>query len=199
MSTKKLRGAQLRKFRSDVAKLKKRGLLSARVDARSQKPTYYMRQQVAKFRDVLDKKASVITAPSHKEAKAYSRQLNTKFNKIVIPKKEGLTQRYNKKTHQIEASGEIYGNKVRRLIAKVPISRLEDLPEKAPSGRRYIYRVPFNTSYGTSYYTASDKADLIAFMTQYKHFNAETSGKYVELFEVLRSSLDETEGQEDDF
>lgn len=43
----------LRAFRSQVAALKKKGLVSKRVDARSQKPTRYMREKVKKLEPVL--------------------------------------------------------------------------------------------------------------------------------------------------
>lgn len=79
----------IRAFRSDVAKLKKLGLVSKRVDARSQRVTRYMRDQITRFDVVLKDQAKVL-----KVDRSISSQFNTldhKFNRIVVPSKKGET------------------------------------------------------------------------------------------------------------
>ena len=55
----------LREFRSDVARLKKLGLVSKKTDARKQSPTRYMRSLVRQFSDVLKGGAQVLNVPKN--------------------------------------------------------------------------------------------------------------------------------------
>lgn len=60
----------LRQFRSDVAKLKKLGLVSKKTDARKQQATRYMRNIVRTFSDVLKGEAQAFSVPRN-EIPAY--------------------------------------------------------------------------------------------------------------------------------
>ena len=90
----------LREFRSNVAQLKKLGLVSKRTDARKQKATRYMRDVVRSFADVLKGEAQVFSVPKS-EAAVYSgaghRTKNIgKSHKVVVPAPKGATVRRSK-------------------------------------------------------------------------------------------------------
>lgn len=126
MSTKKpkMTQAELRKFRSDVAKLKKAGL--TRVDARKQKPTRHMKNQLKKYRDVLDGNATVVTVPSTKVARQYDGKFEHKYNKVVVPKtKDVRNTRYDKKVGDIISTRDYPGGV--RLYSRYGKLSMEDM------------------------------------------------------------------------
>lgn len=83
----------VRNFRSSVAKLKKKGIVSPRVDARSQAPTRYMRAKVRKFADVLEGRAIAVAAPRHIREQYTSRDLLEARGRFLIAPKEFEHQR----------------------------------------------------------------------------------------------------------
>lgn len=86
----------LRQFRSDVAKLKKLGLVSKKTDARKQQPTRYMRSLVRSFADVLKGEAKVFSVPQ-KESTIYKEAGHrVKNKKVVIPTPHGEKVRRGK-------------------------------------------------------------------------------------------------------
>lgn len=54
MAKSKLSNSDLKKFRSEVARLKKAGLINPKIDARKQKPTRYMQQKIKRLKDVIE-------------------------------------------------------------------------------------------------------------------------------------------------
>ncbi len=187
MPTRKLTSSQLKQFRSDVAKLKKKGLVSGRVDARSQKPTRYMLEQVKKYDDVLKGKSTVVSTKKRKKAKEYSDRFKTKFDKVVVPKEPGERIRYSKKDDTIIGTSVRDGKKIRKRYSK---GELEDL-EKLPPG--YIYRIQFG---GGQIFSFDDKTDLIEFMHPYE-VNPKNPfrnwKKYVEVVSVTGDGDDDDE------
>lgn len=146
MSSKKLPPSQLRKFRSDVAKLKAKGLVSKSKDARKQEPTRYMLGQVKKYSDVLAGKATVVTVPKSSTAKEYSQLYRTKGKHVVVPSAKSERVRYNARTGQIV--GNYYrgrdedGEPIRitRMYPKTPlVNGTADLPQ----GPNIVYTIPF--------------------------------------------------------
>lgn len=127
MSSRKLTGAQLKKFRSDVARLKAKGLVGKRVDARSQKPTRYMREQVKQYQDVLDGKAKVLTVPKRKDARQFADTNRTKFNKVIVKAKPDETVSYSAKEKDIRITRRVKDKKVtRHIYAESPKSRIKE-------------------------------------------------------------------------
>lgn len=178
MSNKKLTNAQLKKFRGDVAKLKSKGLVGKKVDARSQKPTRYMLSQVKKYDDVLQGKATVAHTPTRAEAKAFSERYRIKGKSVVIPTKEGERVAYSKKTQSFSATRRVGGKKVtRELYPEMSKSR-------APSkSKNVLYVIPI----GNTRQSFDTWEDLVLFMEPYEQ-NPKNSykewEKYVEIVRV---------------
>lgn len=95
-STRKLTASQLRAFRSQVAALKRKGLVSPKIDARSQKPTRYMLEQVKKYADVLNGHATVLKVPKDVRDELKSAYA-VKRGRVVIPTTGSETAHYSKK------------------------------------------------------------------------------------------------------
>lgn len=80
-----LRGQDLKDFRRKVAVLKAKGVVSKRVDARSQKATRYMRDKVRKFQDVISGDVSAVRAKPDIRAK-YDGLIEQRGSFLLVPK-----------------------------------------------------------------------------------------------------------------
>lgn len=167
----RLTGKNLVRFRSDVAKLKSKGLVGPRVDARKQRPTRYMREQVAKFRDVLSGKARVVKVP-RKIAKEYEGTLRVKRSRVVIRTEKGESVRYDKKIGKVTTKRQSYGKNIRKVIIPNPTGD----PDKLPQGKQYRYTIPFANG---GRFTFPTLAELRRFMEGYGTYK--NWGRYVEV------------------
>jgi hypothetical protein len=120
--------ADLTHVKADLKRLKKAGLYTG--DLRK-KPTRHAKAQVKRFRDVLDKKAKLVTAPTQKQAREYKGVFKTKFRKIVVPVRSGEKVFYSKKTGELFSYRTEYGRKVKRRFPKrmLNVSDLDNLPQ----------------------------------------------------------------------
>lgn len=156
--------SDLRKFRSDVAKLKDAGLLSKSVDARSQKPTRHMKEQLRKYSDVLTGKAKAVRVDKAGREK-FKRAFAIKGDVVIVPVERGESNlRYNPKSRTITGKREAYGRTSR--TSHFPMTRWEDLPEIK---RGQVYSVPM----GPGYLSFDDKNEMALYM-------ATTSKEYKE-------------------
>lgn len=140
-SRQALSGPALKKFRSDVAKLKKVELVGKKVDARSQRPTRYMREQVKKYSDVLAGKAKVIHTPKRADAKEFAGSMRVKGKSVVVPivnKSERV--RYNSRTGEISSFARENGRTMRKVVKNKNID-LYDI-KTYPRGPNIRYRIP---------------------------------------------------------
>jgi len=161
MSTKKLTGAQVKKFRADVAKLKSKGLVSKRVDARSQKPTRYMRDQLKKYSDVLEGKAKVAHVPKRSDAKAFAEKFRVKGKSVVIPAKADEHIAYSKKNKAFSATRKTKSGKkiTREIYAEAPSKS-----RPPSSAKNVLYVIPL----GNSRQSFDTWEDLVLFMEPYE-------------------------------
>lgn len=189
MSSKKPTGAQLRKFRSDVAKLKAQGLTSARVDARSQKPTRHMLRKVKDYQDVLQGKAKVVHTKTRAQAKEFG-DLRHVGKSVVVPVINRTERvRYNAKTGEIVSSARENGRRVRKTIRAKSVD-LYNI-NTYPRGNNIRYRMPFGNSY-QQYDTPEDLfAEMFKYETKPKNPYKDWQ-KYVQIITVE----DEDEGDE---
>jgi hypothetical protein len=160
MSSKTLSASQLKKFRSDVAKLKSKGLVSARVDARAQKPTRHMREQVKKFEDVLSGRAKVVHTPKRSQAKEYADAFRVKGKSVVVPVEKGETVRFNKSSGKIVGTRRAYGKTIKKEYYTKRLDSVKDLPQ----GKGILYSVPL----GNGLRSFDDLDDLANFMFPYE-------------------------------
>jgi hypothetical protein len=88
-------GAELRSFRHNVSVLKRKGLVSPKVDARSVTPTKTLRAAIKKFSDVLSGNARVFTVPKGKTVGQYAEDYSIRgaHGHIVLPKSERLNRK----------------------------------------------------------------------------------------------------------
>jgi hypothetical protein len=79
---------ELKQFRRDVAILKKKGLLSKKYDARSVKPTRYLKGALKEFGDVLSGKATPVKVSKEKQAYYKKQGYRVKSGRVVVPHAE---------------------------------------------------------------------------------------------------------------
>lgn len=101
---KGLSGQALKQFRSDVAALKKKGIISAKVDARKQRDTKYMRAKVRKYQDVLKGTAIAVPAPKEVRQKYVEKGVLEARGKMLIAPREFANQRARLKRGLVEVS-----------------------------------------------------------------------------------------------
>lgn len=172
MSSKPLSASQLRKFRSNVAKLKSKGLVSARVDARSQRPTRHMLGQVKKFSDVLTGKSQVVTVKkgagksAAENAKQYEGTFKRKGRHLVVPKTDKADQvRFDAKSGKIKRYGKTPSGD--RYVSELDPKGIQRAGQsRFPEGPGILYRVPFG-SHGAAF-TFDSLKELYEFMTPYE-------------------------------
>lgn len=76
---------KLRAFRHDVAVLKKKGLVSEKYDARSVKPTKYLKEQIREFGAVLRGEAAPVKVSKEKIRHYKEQGYNVKNGRVVVP------------------------------------------------------------------------------------------------------------------
>lgn len=169
MSSKSLSGSQLRKFRSDVAKLKAKGLVSKRVDARSQQPTRHMLAQIKKFAPVLQGKASVVTVKKSNGksasdiAKAYEGQFARKGRRLVVPVVKGETARFDARSGQVKRLGKTA--KGERYVSTITPSMGAQASD-FPKGDNIYYRIPMGRH---GFFTVDSLEELMRILYEYEN------------------------------
>lgn len=162
MPSKILKGTQLKTFRRNVARLKSMGLVSKRVDARKQKSTRYMREQVEKrFADVLAGKAVAVKVPRHKDTAQFQSTFDVKGKRVVVPLEPGASRpRYSKKTGSISGDVQLNGKKFKRIYSRVSA----DTAHKLAKGKHIRYTIPI----GTGFHSEDTWEGMMAFMYPYE-------------------------------
>lgn len=150
----------IKQFRSDVAKLKKKGLVSKTIDARSQEATRYMRNQVRKFADVLAGRAQVLHVPKSEKQYYQESGFKTKGRNVIVPTPN------KEKVRRVKATKEGYPQYTttqktptgtrRGKNTVVPYTDLEGFIRKEviplgplKNGEKYAFRYHGNISYGS--------------------------------------------------
>lgn len=190
-----LRGSQLKDFRKKVSILKRLGLVSNKIDARSQKSTRYMRDQVEiRFAKVLSGHEIAVKVPRRKDAKRFASGFDTKGKIVIVPNnKHNISKpRFSKKTGQIVATRKEYGKLIKSFYEPFSADDLSNLPR----GKNVTYSIPL----GHGFYRNDDLEQFIAFMTQYEsgghnHHAYKDWRKYVTVEEVDHND----NGEESDF
>lgn len=93
-----LKGQELKSFRSAVAKLKSKGIVSKRVDARSQAATRYMRSKVRSFSDVLEGRTLAVKASKEIRQKYIDAGVfQARGSFLIVPKEDARSRARIKK------------------------------------------------------------------------------------------------------
>lgn len=118
-------------------KLRKAGLTRSQAGKRGKRPGGSAYAKLREFRDVIEGKAAVITAPPA-VVKKYKGTFRTTKNKIVVPKSSGETVRLAKKRAQIVKTKIVTRDRPKiKLQIHPAVSTLRDLPQ----GPGYRYRI----------------------------------------------------------
>lgn len=199
MSSKSLTGSQLRKFRSEVAALKARGLTSKRVDARSQKPTRYMLGQVAKFKPVLEGRAQVITTKKAggksaiENARQYENVLARKGRHLVVPIAKGETARFDAKTGTVKKYGKApNGQRYSSDITPAMGSTSRTFPQ----GPNIRYRIPLGNHGSITFDSLQDLLDTLFEYENKKKNPYKDIASYVQVIRLRPGEVDGDEGDE---
>lgn len=172
MATKKLTGRQLKNFRHQVARLKDMGLVSKRVDARSQKSTRYMREQVEKrFAKVLSGEAVAVKVPRRSFLENFRSAFDVKGRSVVVPIEKGAKRpTFSKSTGAISGDVELNGRKFKRIYTPVTAENVG----KIKKGKRVRYSIPI----GGGFHAEDTWADMVAFMFPYTTAGGKTKNPY---------------------
>jgi hypothetical protein len=161
MPSKILKGSQLKAFRHAVARLKDMGLVSKRVDARSQRSTRYMREQVEKrFAKVLSGEAVAVKVPRRKFLEGFKEGFDVKGRSVIIPVEPGAKRpHFSKSTGTISGEVELNGRQFKRIYTPVTA----DKAHKLARGKNIRYTIPI----GAGFHSEDTWEDMVAFMFPY--------------------------------
>lgn len=167
--------SDLKSFRHSIAVLKRAGLVSRELDARSVKPNARLRKLVDKYDDVLSGKAEAIKLPPSRTRKfekldyevAKPRGLP---QRVIVPKSAG--EKITIKNGEISVSRKVGKKRITRKIVPVEYHNLEqyldDVSEEPDEPDKwYAIRV-----YGGRTNVYRDKKLLIEEVSKYKSFQS---------------------------
>ena len=135
----------IRQYRSEVAALKRAGLIRSSIDARSHKPTRYMLDQIKRYRDVIDGKAKSVRVGKHTEAREYADLYRSKFDRVVVRTQSGERPRYNKSdsTIRVDRVSPLPGiQKITQILGPKTNDKIPKLPRDTTK-KQYAYSLPF--------------------------------------------------------
>lgn len=194
--SKKKSALSIREYRSAIAKLKRAGLISQNIDARSHKPTRYMREQIAKFRDVIDGRATTVRAPSKKAAREYSGIRPTKFDRIVVMKSDGDRARYIDGEIRVTRTGYYDGvKKFNQIIRPQNPDEIPSLPRDTVT-KIYRYGMPFRRGKSIRRIFADSIDEIKRLMISYDPASGgrfDDWQKYIEILEFDRGDTEDDE------
>lgn len=181
----------IREYRSSVAKLKNAGLISHNIDARSHKPTRYMREQISKYKGILKGTEKAVKV-GRSNARDFSGSHKTKFDRVVVEATRDDKVRYNRKLDEIiiKAAPTVRAQRERTVVI---VPRLAtEIPPLKPG---HIYGVAMKRGTRIDYIELGDGNDLRFFLNEYSKKGKDLSAYIVMLDD---SSNDDSEEADDD-
>lgn len=179
-------GQAIRQYRSQVAALKKAGLVSPKIDARSHKPTRYMLGQIERYRNVLNGTATSVRVPSAALAREYSELYPTKFNRVVIRSQDGDFARWDAERDALvirRATNLPYGIKsMSQILEPREFGTLPRLPRDTTT-KRYFYAIPFKRGKDIQRIYVDTIREIKRYMFAYEKTGFANWQNYVEIFE----------------
>lgn len=136
---------ELKQFRHDVSILKRKGLLDKSLDARSIKPTKYLKSQLKRFKSVLSGGASPVKVSKQTQANLKKRGIDVKNGRAVIPHLPGEKVRATRGTYKVVTP--MKGGRIQRLDLALDIDDINqwlvDLSNnnyKVPKGEQLAFQ-----------------------------------------------------------
>ena len=107
----------IRQVRSEVSKLKKAGIISARIDARNYQPSRYMLSKLRKNADIIAGDVIAVKAPKDVRQKYAEKGLFEQRGSVLIVPRESAGQRARIKRGLIETTRPLkYGEEIRLIL-----------------------------------------------------------------------------------
>jgi hypothetical protein len=120
----------IREIRSQVAALKRAGIVSKNIDARSYQPTKYMLNKIKRNRDILEGQSIAIKAPKNvREKYKDAGTFETRGSSIIVPK-EKADQRGRIKKGLVETRGKLKNGEWRKVILPFKASDMQQIAER---------------------------------------------------------------------
>lgn len=185
-SVKGLDAQALKEFRSKVAKLKKKGIVSAKVDARSQRATKYMRAKVRKFEDVLSGEAIAVKAKKNvREKYTSSGVFAERGSFLIVPKEhEKSRARIKKGKDLVEIITPLKWGEEREVVLPFKATNMLDLAHKLQANpniddlkkgdEQFAFRL-FGHNSRKAFVDHQEFADHV--LRNYKHLFSNTKGQ----------------------
>ena len=168
-----------------LIKLRSIGLVSKKANLKSPKVRAGL---FVKYRDVIQRKAAVVTVPKALQPKTLKKSFRVSGVKVVIPHAKGERVRVEK-TGRITSTRKIKGEKVKRILS------FGTEKHKARKGKKLIYAVPFT---GGQRVRNDSLEELQVFMARYEFpkGNYNNWRDYMEIEEVdAGDDIDELEDE----
>lgn len=128
---------ELKQFRHDVSILKRKGLLDKSIDARSIKPSKYLKSQVKRFKSVISGGASPVKVSKSTAANLKKRGIDVKNGRAVIPHLPGEKVRATRGTYKVVTP--MKGGRIQRLDLALDI---DDINQWLVDLSNNNYKVP---------------------------------------------------------
>lgn len=134
-----LKGQELKAFRSQVAKLKSKGIVSKRVDARKQEATRYMRAKVRSFSDVLEGRAIAVKAPKDIRQKYVDAGVfASRGSHLIVPKEDARSRaRIKKGRDLIEITTPLRWGEEHEIVLPFKATDMMDLANKVANNANF--------------------------------------------------------------
>lgn len=188
-------GKDIRQVRAEVSKLKKAGIVSSRIDARTYQPSRYMLNKIRKNADVLAGKSVAVKAPKKVRDKYSEKGLfETRGQSLIVPK-EYANQKTKISRGMIEISRRLQHGEERRIILPFKATDMEEVANslrddptldglKEPD-ELFGFRLFGHNMATYGFPDAEHLADYI--LTRYQHLFSGRNGRTaVKNFELLR-------------
>ena len=185
----------IKQVRREVSALKKAGLVSPKIDARSYVPSRYMLEKLRKNADVIEGKVSVVKAPKNVRRKYAEKGIFEERGGALIIPKEYEKQRTRISRGMVEISRELKQGEERRVILPFQATDMEGVAERLRNDptldglkepdELFGFRLFGHNMNTIGFPSAEDLADYI--LTHYAHLFSGQNGRVaVKNFELLK-------------
>lgn len=176
----------LKDFRSKVAKLKKKGIVSAKVDARSQKATKYMLAKVRKYSDVLSGESIAVKATKEVRQKYTEAGIfKERGSFLIVPKEhEKSRAKIKKGRDMVEITTPLKFGEEREVVLPFKATNMMELAQRISedpnfddlkkSDEQFAFRL-FGHNSRKAFVDAEEFADHV--LRNYQHLFKDTKGR----------------------
>jgi hypothetical protein len=167
--TAPLRGSELRAYRSNLAKLKRSGLINKSYNVRGAQPTRHMVNQIDRYKDVLEDRAKVVPMPTRKLAHEFER---AKFNKVVVDAPKDATARWSDRRGAIVIKRKTKIPGIGTNDELIFPDKDTEIPALKPGEK---YAIKYRSNGSTIYRTFSTEDFLREFLMRYDKFGTKAT------------------------